>query len=202
MRNCDPGRCRPTRRSRAIDRVVACCESWQGSSAYYPCPRRMSLRAWTWGKVATANGLSEFGRLARRASAGTDPRTADMGRRSMQCRNLLSAKAADARARMWALMHEEVFPAGSYWVKVDKGQTDPHARSGPRLSMIVVPRDVPDARIERHLPIFDYQDTHGPPTRLLEHRGNRHRHPRRQRPLPSRSKLYERGKADSDSVVA
>ena len=41
------------------------------------------------------------------------------------------------------------------------GQTDPEAQPHRRQSMILVPRDTPGVTIERHLPIFGYQDQHG-----------------------------------------
>ncbi len=41
------------------------------------------------------------------------------------------------------------------------GKTDPDAEPHRRQSMILVPRDAPGLTIERHLPIFGYQDQHG-----------------------------------------
>jgi acyl-CoA dehydrogenase len=41
------------------------------------------------------------------------------------------------------------------------GKTDPDAEPHRRQSMILVPRDTPGMTIERHLPIFGYQDQHG-----------------------------------------
>ena len=41
------------------------------------------------------------------------------------------------------------------------GQTAPDAEIYRRQSMILVPRDTPGLTIERHLPIFGYQDQHG-----------------------------------------
>jgi acyl-CoA dehydrogenase len=41
------------------------------------------------------------------------------------------------------------------------GKTDPDAAPHRRQSMILVPRDTPGMTIERHLPIFGYQDQHG-----------------------------------------
>ncbi|MFY9933544.1 MAG: acyl-CoA dehydrogenase family protein [Streptosporangiaceae bacterium] len=41
------------------------------------------------------------------------------------------------------------------------GQTAPDAEVYRRQSMILVPRDTPGLTIERHLPIFGYQDQHG-----------------------------------------
>jgi acyl-CoA dehydrogenase len=41
------------------------------------------------------------------------------------------------------------------------GQTAPDAEAYRRQSMILVPRDTPGLTIERHLPIFGYQDQHG-----------------------------------------
>ena len=41
------------------------------------------------------------------------------------------------------------------------GKTDPTAETHRQQSMILVPRDVPGMTIERHLPIFGYQDQHG-----------------------------------------
>ncbi len=41
------------------------------------------------------------------------------------------------------------------------GKTDTNAESHRQQSMILVPRDTPGLTIERHLPIFGYQDQHG-----------------------------------------
>ena len=41
------------------------------------------------------------------------------------------------------------------------GRSDPGAEPYRRQSMILVPRDTPGLTIERHLPIFGYQDQHG-----------------------------------------
>jgi acyl-CoA dehydrogenase len=41
------------------------------------------------------------------------------------------------------------------------GKTDPNAEAHRQQSMILVPRDSPGVTINRHLPIFGYQDQHG-----------------------------------------
>lgn len=41
------------------------------------------------------------------------------------------------------------------------GVTNPEAEAHRRQSMVLVPRDTPGFTIERHLPIFGYQDQHG-----------------------------------------
>ncbi|WP_344112124.1 acyl-CoA dehydrogenase family protein, partial [Nocardioides humi] len=41
------------------------------------------------------------------------------------------------------------------------GKTDPDAAPHRQQSMLLVPRDTPGLSIERHLPIFGYQDQHG-----------------------------------------
>jgi acyl-CoA dehydrogenase len=46
-------------------------------------------------------------------------------------------------------------------VFITMGKTDPTAPAHRQQSMILVPRDTPGLTIERHLPIFGYQDQHG-----------------------------------------
>jgi acyl-CoA dehydrogenase len=53
--------------------------------------------------------------------------------------------AADARCEIFIVM----------------GKTDPDAKSHRQQSMVLVPRDTEGLTIERHLPIFGYQDQHG-----------------------------------------
>ena len=53
--------------------------------------------------------------------------------------------AADERCRVFIVM----------------GKTDPNAPRHRQQSMVLVPRDAPGVTIERHLPIFGYQDQHG-----------------------------------------
>ena len=53
--------------------------------------------------------------------------------------------AADARCELFIVM----------------GKTDPDAETHRQQSMILVPRDTPGLTIERHLPVFGYQDQHG-----------------------------------------
>lgn len=53
--------------------------------------------------------------------------------------------AADERCEIFILM----------------GKTDPEAETHRQQSMILVPRDTPGVNIERHLPVFGYQDQHG-----------------------------------------
>lgn len=53
--------------------------------------------------------------------------------------------AADARCKIFIVM----------------GKTDPHAEPHRQQSMVLVERDTPGMVIERHLPLFGYQDQHG-----------------------------------------
>jgi acyl-CoA dehydrogenase len=46
-------------------------------------------------------------------------------------------------------------------VLIVMGKTDPKAETHRQQSMILVPRDTPGMTIERHVPIFGYQDQHG-----------------------------------------
>ena len=46
-------------------------------------------------------------------------------------------------------------------VLIVMGKTDPTAETHRQQSMILVPRDTPGTTIERHVPIFGYQDQHG-----------------------------------------
>ncbi|WP_249225009.1 acyl-CoA dehydrogenase family protein [Nocardioides alcanivorans] len=48
------------------------------------------------------------------------------------------------------------------------GKTDPDAEPHRQQSMILVPRDTPGLTIERHLPVFGYQDQHGHSELLFE----------------------------------
>jgi len=63
------------------------------------------------------------------------------------------------------------------------GKTDPEAATHRQQSMILVPRDTPGLTVERHLPVFGYQDQHGhsqllfddvrvPAENLLGHEGD------------------------------
>jgi len=63
------------------------------------------------------------------------------------------------------------------------GKTDPEAATHRQQSMILVPRDTPGLTVERHLPVFGYQDQHGhsqllfddvrvPAENLLAHEGD------------------------------
>jgi acyl-CoA dehydrogenase len=53
--------------------------------------------------------------------------------------------AADARCQIFIVM----------------GKSDAHAVTHRQQSMVLVPRDTPGLAIERHLPLFGYQDQHG-----------------------------------------
>jgi acyl-CoA dehydrogenase len=90
-----------------------------------------------------------------------------------------SSDASNIQTRIVRDGNEYVITGRKWWITgaaderctifIVMGQTDPDAEPHRRQSMILVPRDTPGLTIERHLPIFGYQDQHGHSEIVFDH---------------------------------
>lgn len=85
--------------------------------------------------------------------------------------DVASSDATNITTRVEREGDEYVINGRKWWISgaadercqvfITMGKTDPSADPHRQQSMILVPRDAPGLSIERHLPIFGYQDQHG-----------------------------------------
>jgi acyl-CoA dehydrogenase len=85
--------------------------------------------------------------------------------------DVASSDATNIATRIERVAHDYVINGRKWWISgaaderckvfIVMGKTDPDADPHRRQSMVLVPRDSKGLTIERHLPIFGYQDQHG-----------------------------------------
>jgi acyl-CoA dehydrogenase len=110
-----------------------------------PEQRRLWLEPLLDGEIRSAFAMSEPEVASSDATNITTLITRDGDDYVINGRKWFITGAADERCRIFIVM----------------GKTDPSAETHQQQSMILVPRDTPGLHIERHLPIFGYQDQHG-----------------------------------------
>jgi acyl-CoA dehydrogenase len=97
------------------------------------------------GEIRSAFAMTEPAVASSDATNITTTITRDGDDYVINGRKWFITGAADARCSVFIVM----------------GKTDPTAETHRQQSMVLVPRDTPGLTIERHLPIFGYQDQHG-----------------------------------------
>ena len=97
------------------------------------------------GEIRSAFAMTEPDVASSDATNITTQITRDGDEYVINGRKWWISGAADERCEIFILM----------------GKTDPEAETHRQQSMILVPRDTPGVHIERHLPVFGYQDQHG-----------------------------------------
>ena len=94
----------------------------------------------------------------RSAFLMTEPEVASSDATNIQCRIERQGNDYVINGRKWWISGAADERCTVFIVM---GKSDPAAETHRQQSMILVPRDVPGMTIERHLPVFGYQDQHG-----------------------------------------
>ena len=110
-----------------------------------PEQKRRWLEPLLAGEIRSAFAMTEPDVASSDATNITTQITRDGDEYVINGRKWWISGAADERCEIFILM----------------GKTDPEAETHRQQSMILVPRDTPGVHIERHLPVFGYQDQHG-----------------------------------------
>ncbi|TGN66076.1 acyl-CoA dehydrogenase [Nocardioides eburneiflavus] len=117
-----------------------------------PAQRAQWLEPLLAGEIRSAFAMTEPAVASSDATNITTTITRDGDEYVINGRKWFITGAADERCSIFIVM----------------GKTDLEAETHRQQSMVLVPRDTPGMTIERHLPIFGYQDQHGHSEIVLE----------------------------------